>query len=99
MADKKNAAKPMPWQSQTPVAPPRFAHTSDCPTDQTPAFLIATPSHSKNAVTTIKYNDIAFSNRNINPAVAVRKTAAKTLLPRPIFAADFARKSSRTAGF
>jgi hypothetical protein len=102
MAHKKNAAKLRTRQSQMPFISPRFAHVSVGSTDQIRAFLTATPLHSKIAVTISRNCNIAFSNRNNNIGVAVRKTKVKILVPGAIFAADLvrdARHSSRTAGF
>src|SRR5271156_4392621 len=101
MGDEKNAAKPMIRQSQMPFAYPRLAHISDSSTDQISAFLTATRPHSKNAVTISRNCYIAFSNRNINPGVAVRKTAPNISFQGTIFAADYVcttRNSGRTAG-
>jgi hypothetical protein len=102
MTHQKNAAKPMSRQSQVPFTHLRLAHISDRLTDQISAFLTATQPHSKNAVTISRNCYIAFSNRNINPGVAVRKTAPNISFQETIFAADdvcTTRNSSRTAGF
>jgi hypothetical protein len=99
---EKNAAKPMTRQSQMPFTHPRLAHISDSSTDQISAFLTATRPHSKNAVTISRNCYIAFSNRIINPGVAVRKTAPNISFQGTIFAADYVcttRNSGRTAGF
>jgi hypothetical protein len=102
MANQKNSATFPFRRLQSLLEPPSPTHVSIGSTDQIFAFLIATTPHSKFVVTIIRNNDITFSNRNINPAVADRKTGAKSLVAGAIFASDFvrtARHSSRTAGF
>lgn len=52
-------------------------------------FLIATRPSSEIDVTTIRTKNIAFSNSNINPCVAVRKVSAKIAAsPVNFFASD-----------
>jgi hypothetical protein len=102
MANQKNSATFPFRRLQTLFPSPSPAHVLIGSTDQIFAFLSATTPHSKFVVTVIRNNDITFSNRNINPAVAVRKTGAKSLVAGASFAPDFvrtARYSSWTAGF
>jgi hypothetical protein len=102
MADKKNPAKLMSRQRQMPLAPPQHAHISDGVLEGVPTFLTATQPHSKITVTTIKNNHLAFSNRNITSAVAIKKkqtgVRARSAILDPN-AVSTSNASRRTAGF